>query len=72
MPIVSMCDKGVLKFTPEQLEERVQRLNTPDVRQKLEQRREQATAWVRKIRISHKAAIRECAGMPIRTGRIHD
>ena len=64
MPIINMCDKGALKLTPEQLE----RLNSPDIRRKLAQRHEQAEAWIRKVRISHKKAIRECAGMPIGKG----
>ena len=66
MPVVSMCDKGVLKLTPEQLE----RLNSPDIRQKLVQNHEEAQAWIRDVRISHKKAIRECSGIPI--GRTHD
>lgn len=51
MPIVNMCDKGVLKFTPEQLEDRVQRLNDPDVRQKLAQRHEESKEFIRQVRI---------------------
>ena len=72
MPIINICDKGVVKLTPKQLEERVRRLKTSDVCQKLEQCHKQAETWIRKIRISHKAAISECAGIPIGNGRTRD
>jgi len=51
MPVVNICDKGVLKFTPEQLEKGVQRLNDPDVRQKLAQRHEESREFIRQVRI---------------------
>jgi len=51
MPVISMCDKGILKFTLAQIEERVQRLNNPDVRQKLAKRNEEAKEFFRQVRI---------------------
>lgn len=51
MAIINVCDKGVLKFTPEQLEEHVQRLNSPEVRQKLAQRHKESKEFFRQVRI---------------------